>query len=292
MPNTSPLDPVTVAQLGNLQLRARRVLDGLFSGRHINRNRGHSQDFSEHRPYNPGDDIRNLDWKIFGRTDRLVVKQYEEQTNFGAMMFLDDSASMGFSWAGRPSKLEYAKTMAAAMAYLIVNQNDAVGLASRQRQIYPGSQRGHLDRLFDDLQSIQPAGVWDASALKSLAAGVRKRSFIVVFSDLMSEAEAMLATLRALNSRRHEILVFQILDPAERDLPFDGPILFEDMETKETLKTDAAALRSAYQRVVREKLEAFSHAFRSSGIDYVLLTTDLSFEKGMGAFLSWRGSRI
>ena len=267
------------------------MLDGLFSGHHLNRSRGHSQDFSEHRPYNPGDDPRSLDWKIFGRTDRLVIKQYEEQTNVGAVVIVDDSASMGFSYGNRPSKLEYAKIMAAALGYLVVSQNDALGLIAGERSLPLGGQRGHLDRYFEVLEALSPAGAWNP-ALLSGGAAFRKKTFVIVLSDLMTQFDPLLSTLRALSARRHEVIVFQVLDPAEKDLPFEGPAVFEDMESGERLRTDTDAIRDAYRQRVDERIRSFAQAFHGFGADFLSLGTDTPFDKGLGLYLSWRASRV
>ena len=285
----SLLDPVLIAQLGNLELRARRILDGFYAGRHVNRNRGHAQDFSEHRPYNPGDDLRSMDWKVFGRTDRLVVKQYEEQTNVQATIVMDQSASMGFSHSGRMSKLDYAKTMAAAIGYVVVSQSDAIGLLSASTRLPAGSQLGHLSRLYESLEKLAPNGAWDIDGLvRDLEVTSRRRGFVAVFSDLMADPERVLSSLRLLHARKNEVLVFQVLDPAELDLPFNGPILFEDMEDGTTLKTEPDTIRGAYRSWVKDHLASQSQAFRSLGVDYLLLTTDSPFDRGLGAYLSWR----
>lgn len=287
------LDPLIIAQLGNLKLRARRILDGIYSGQHINLARGQSKDFSEHRPYNPGDDLRSLDWKVFGRTDRLVVKQYEEQTNIGAVAIIDDSASMNFSWDGRPSKLEYAKTLAAALGYLVIGQQDAIAMVSSRVNVPLGSQRGHIERYFEALDGLTGLGTWDLDTIaQSVGVLVKKKTFVLVFSDLMASAEKVITTLRSLQSRKYEVLVFHLLDPAERDLPFNGPILFEDSETGEKLKTEPDSIRAAYREMVEEKIANFSHVFGSSGIDYVHITTNTSFDKGLGAYLSYRAARL
>ncbi|MCB4757636.1 MAG: DUF58 domain-containing protein [Elusimicrobia bacterium] len=287
------LDPFVVAQLSNLHLRARRVLDGLYSGRHINRNRGSSREFSEHRPYIPGDDVKGLDWKIFGRTDRLVVRQYEEETNVSGVIIMDDSASMKFSSPGRVSKIEYAKTMAAALGYLLVSQNDSVGLLSSDEALPPGSRRGYLDTFFERLELIQPKGIWDFHRLtEKVNSPMKKKGFIIVFSDLMAETETVISTLRALHARKNEVLVFQILDPSELDLRFEGPMIFEDYETGEVLETDPAIIRRSYGEIVRKWISSLGQAFQSTGIDYRLLTTDMSFENGLGSYLSWRGMSL
>jgi len=279
-----------IAQLGNLHLRARRILDGLYSGAHINRNRGSSKEFSQHRPYNPGDDPKSLDWKIFGRTDRLVVKQYEEETNMISLLLMDDSASMTFSAEGRLSKWEYAKSLAAAFTYLLLSQGDAVGVVSRETLLPPRSQWAHLDPCLRTLDAIKPGGVWTPdNILKKFPLPFRKKSFIVVFSDLMAEPDEMISTLRALHARKNEVMVFQILDPAERDLSFHGPVIFEDAETGEKIRTEPDVIRETYQKYLKARLNIFSQAFRGYGMDYVVLTTDAPFDKGLGMYLSWRG---
>jgi uncharacterized protein (DUF58 family) len=291
LPANALLDPVVVAQLGNLELRARRILEGLYSGRHLNIVRGHSQDFSEHRPYNPGDEPKSLDWKIFGRTDRLVVRQYEEQTNIAATVLLDDSASMNFSAGGRLSKLEYARTMAAALGYLVTRQGDAVGLVTRQGSLLPASARGHLERYFGQLTGTGGGGTWHLSDVASSAGALRKRGFVVVISDLWDDAEKILSAVRFLAARKNEVIVFQVIDPVERDLALNGPIRFTDMETGEEIVTDADAIRDDYRAVYEERRERLAHAFHGSGVDYLVLTTDTPFDKGLGAFLSWRMAR-
>ncbi len=289
----SLLDPVIIAQLGNLELRARRILDGFYAGHHVNKNRGHAQDFSEHRPYNPGDDPRSLDWKVFGRTDRLVIKQYEEQTNIQAMVLLDASLSMNFSFAGRVTKLDYAKTLAAALGYLVVSQNDAVGLVAPGEMVPAGTQFGHLSRYYSTLEALQPHGVWNpAEATQNLQQSTRKRGFVIVLSDLMTDEDKMISTLRMLSARKNEVLVFQILDPAEIDLPFEGPVLFEDMESGEQLKTEAGSIRTTYNAWVREKLSSIANVLRTSGIDSLTITTNTPFDKGLGAYLSWRRGNL
>lgn len=282
---------MVVARLGNLELRARRILDGLYSGHHLNIVRGHSQDFSEHRPYNPGDEPKALDWKIYGRTDRLVVRQYEEQTNNGAVVVLDDSASMNFT-SGGLTKLEYAKTLAAALGYLATRQGDAIGLVSRQMTMPPSSARGHLERFFDALEKGRADGVWAMTDLSGrLGRPLKKRSFAIVLSDLMENSDAVLSALRSLAARKHEVIVVQLADPAERDFPYEGPVIFTDMETGEKLETNADAIRSTYKAAFEARRQQFAQAFAGAGIDHLFLTTDTPFDKGLGAFLTWRAAR-
>jgi uncharacterized protein (DUF58 family) len=286
------LDPVVVAQLGNLHVRARRILDGLYAGHHTNKNRGHSQDFSEHRPYNPGDDLRSLDWKIYGRTDRLVIKQFEEQTNVGAVLALDTSGSRGFAGPGRISKFDYMKTMAAALAYVVVSQNDAVGIVTQERRLPPSAEKGQLAHVVNELDALRAAGQWDLSSLAhDMYALTRRKSFLILISDLMMDPDAALAALRALAARKHELMVLQVLDPAELNLDFAGEIEFEDTETHARLLTDADALRAPYKAWVEQRLAQTAQSFRSAGVDYQMITTDTPFDQGLGAFLAWRETR-
>lgn len=291
MPANSLLDPVVVAQLGNLELRARRVLDGLYAGFHTNPYPGSSQIFSQHRPYTPGDDIRRLDWKVFGRTDRYLVRQFEEESNVAAQVFIDDSASMGFSWDKRPSKLEYAKVMAAVIGYVLVGQHDGVGLLSREQKVSAHNDRVHWERYCEMLEKITPKGIWDLKSLIQTSSGaLSHRSFIVVFSDLFQESDEVIHQLRTLHSQRHEVIVFHLLDPAEVDLPFQGSIRFKDMETGADLVTEPEVIRRAYREEVQKKLAQLSQTARGGGLDYVFVTTDTPFAKGVGAYLSWRSA--
>jgi len=287
------LDPLVIVQLGNLHIRARRILDGLYSGYHTTPYRGSSQEFSEHRAYYPGDDPKNLDWKALARADRLVIKQYEEETNVAGWILLDDSASMNFSAEGRPSKLEYAKTLAAALGYLLTFQHDAVGLATQKIILNPESGRGHLEHFIANLSPVQGGGIWDIKAISNrMSAAYNKRTFVFVFSDLMANDEEIIQSVRFLAARKNEVMVFQILDPAEINLPWSGPMWIEDSETNEKLKTDPEIIRSKYQAVVKNHLESFANVFRSQGVDYLLLQTDTPFNKGLGVYLSKRGQHL
>jgi len=290
---TPLLDPITIAQLGNLKIRARRILDGLYSGHHLNRNRGQSKEFSEHRAYYPGDDLKGLDWKVLARTDRLMVKQFDEESSLVGLIVIDDSASMNFSWAGRLSKLEYVKTMAAALGYLLVSQHDGVGLLSTREMIRPQAGKGMLENFFERLTALQAQGVWDlASLISSPLAALKRRGLLIVFSDLMQQDDQVIASLRALHIRKFEVIVFQVLDPAEMDLPFTGSIRFEDLESGEKVTTEPEAIRQDYRRLVRNRLTHFSQMFRSSGIEHHVLTTGTPFDQGLGSYLSWRAARL
>lgn len=283
------LDPVVIAQLGKLQIRPRRRLEGSFAGRHQTRHRGTSKEFSEHRPYIVGDDLKSLDWKILGKTDRLVVKQYDEETSLTGILVIDDSASMGFSLEGRPSKLTYACAQAAALGYLLVTQGDATGLMVSKSFISPVAKPETYDYLIKILEDLPAHGQWNpADLFGRLETNLRRRSLVVVFSDLMAKIETLRSELGRLVHLGHDVVVVQVLDPAEKDLPYDGNIEFTDLETGQKIRTDPAAIREAYRAYVQEQINQAALSFRGAGMDFLSLTTDTPFEKGLGAYLSWR----
>jgi uncharacterized protein (DUF58 family) len=287
------LDPILVVQLKNLELRARRILDGLYAGHHKQILKGHSQDFSEHRPYYPGDDPKNIDWKAYGKTDRLVIRQFDEQTNMSVCVFIDDSPSMNFASPGHVSKLDYAKTLASAIGYLVQQQHDAIGLMSSNLQLPSRNQEGHFQKYLECLTQLNSSSVWNLKKMSSdISLSLRKKSLVVVVSDLMGNRDEIVSTLKMLSIRKHEVLVVQVLDPAERELPYDGTVIFKDLETQEELKTDPAVIRNSYKAWVDGLIEYYQQVFRGNHMDYVFLTTDVSFDKGLGAYLTWREARL
>ncbi len=209
------------------------------------------------------------------------------------MVLLDPSASMNYKSGENPTKLEYSKTLAAAIGYLLVGQHDAVGLLAGETALSPRNQRGFLDSYFEKLTEVRGLGQWNLASVPSMLGDhLKKRGLLMVFSDLMQDFSDVQSAFKALRSLKHDIMVFQILDPAERDLTLQGPILFEDMETGEKIKTEPEAIRRAYQEFVDKKIAEASHFFKGLGVEYLTLTTDTPFDKGMGAYLSWREARL
>lgn len=283
------LDPLLIAQLGSLELKARRLLEGFFSGHYIRRIRGASQEFSEHRSYNVGDDLKRLDWKIWGRTDRLMIKSFHEETNVAGTILMDTSASMAFSDERRMCKLDYARILAAALGYLMVSQNDGVGLTSSQATLPVGRGQAFLKTLFEKLDQLKAQGDQPLSSMvHQSVSSLRRKQILLIFSDLMQDVDSLVSSLSALESKKHEILVFQILDPSELDFPFEGPVIFEDMESHQFIKTDPDVIREGYRRIVHDRLHSLRQVFRKANIEYEFFTTDMPFDKGMGAYLSWR----
>ena len=296
----SPIDPKIISRVAKLDLRARLVVEGYVSGVHKSPYKGFSVEFAEHREYTPGDDLRYLDWKVFGKTDRYYIKQYEEETNLVCHLVLDTSQSMDFGTdfdgTGGIRKADYALTIAAALAYLIVGQHDAAGLTTFDEKIRnvlpPGSHGGHLRRLFEILEKSQPGGKTSIGAvLTQISEKLRKRGLVVLISDLVGDVEDVLRGLRRLRSHRHDVVVFQVLDPSEIEFPFDQMTLFEGLEEFPDLLADPKALRQTYM----EHLTAFRHRLRTGclaeRIDVVEMSTRTPLDVALTSYLAHRAAR-
>jgi uncharacterized protein (DUF58 family) len=295
---TSPprrgLDPQVVSRLGRLDLKARLVVEGFISGLHKSPFHGFSVEFVEHRQYMPGDPLRSVDWKVYAKSDRFYVKQYEDETNLRAHLVVDHSASM--AWASRPgavTKLEYARSLAAALAYLMLQQQDAVGLltfAEKIETFVPArARRSHLDILLRELERMKPGGKTAlAESLHHLAERVRRRGLVILFSDLMASPEAVLSGLAHFRHRQHEVLVFHILDPAERAFDFSEPATFVDQETGEEVALEPWELRGSYKEKMGAWLERYRAECRRTQVEYVLLDTATPYDEALFAYLEKR----
>lgn len=288
------LDPAVVARLAHLDVRARLVVEGFIAGMHRSPFHGFSVEFAEHRPYMPGDPLKTIDWKVWARSDRYLVKQYTEETNLRCHLLVDLSASMGFRSArASMSKLEYAKSLSAALAYLMLGQQDAVGtmlFAERPLEYIPArAVRSHLDVLLKTLSRAEPQGRTRLGpALHELAERIRRRGLVVLCSDLMDKPADVLSGLQHFRHRHHEVVVFHILDPDEREFPYTDTSTFVDMETGERLTTEPWEIARRY----REKLEAWTAHYRRAcqeqRVDYVLLDTRTPFDRALLAYLEKR----
>jgi uncharacterized protein (DUF58 family) len=288
------LDPAVVARLAHLDVRARLVVEGFIAGMHRSPFHGFSVEFAEHRPYMPGDPLKTIDWKVWARSDRYLVKQYTEETNLRCHLLVDLSASMGFrSGRASMSKLEYAKSLSAALAYLMLGQQDAVGtmlFAERPLEYIPArAVRSHLDVLLKTLSRAEPQGRTRLGpALHELAERIRRRGLVVLCSDLMDKPADVLSGLQHFRHRHHEVVVFHILDPDEREFPYTDTSTFVDMETGERLTTEPWEIARRY----REKLEAWTAHYRRAcqeqRVDYVLLDTRTPFDRALLAYLEKR----
>ena len=287
-------DPKVLAGIANLGLRARWVVEGLMSGVHKSRAKGFSVEFEEHREYSPGDEIRRIDWKALGKFDRYFIKEYEDETNLRAYLVLDASASMNYASDGI-TKFDYGCTLTASLAYLILKQQDAAGVVTFSDQVEafvpPRAKRDYLLQILHALENRGPAGETNVGKiLENIAGQIRRRGLIVLVSDLLDEPEEILKGLRQFRFKGNDVIVFHLLDPAELDLPFDGNILFEDLEAANLqIVADPRAIRTTYQQVVQEFISEMRKQCHADSIDYQLISTATPLDQALASYLSWRG---
>jgi uncharacterized protein (DUF58 family) len=291
------LDPRTLAKLQGLELRARLIVEGYVSGVHRSPFHGFSIEFAEHREYVPGDDLRYVDWKVFGRTDKFYLKQYEEETNLIAYLLLDTSESMRYRSDAAPmSKLEYAQCVAASLAYLILQQQDSVGLATFDQElralVRASSNPSHLKQLLHVMQeSVPERKTATGPIFHDLAERLKKRGIVLVLSDLFDDVDSMLAGLKHFRHRRHEVVLLHVLDPAELDFPFRHLTRFKGLEQLPDVLTDPRLLRRAYLEEFGRFVQAVKRGCRQLHMDYVLLRTDQSLEVALSSYLASRMAR-
>lgn len=286
------LRPEVVSRLSRLDLVARLVVEGFITGLHRSPYHGFSVEFSEYRPYMPGDPIRNIDWKVWGRTDRYYVKQFEEETNLRAYLLLDASGSMGYT-SGRLTKLRYATYLTASLSYLMLLQRDAVGLVTFDKKIRsylpPRSVFSTLHILLTKLDRLKSGGETRLSnTFHDLAERIKRRGLIIILSDLLDDPEEVLASLKHFRHRKHEVIVFHILDPMERTFNFKKDALFIDMETGEKIQTQPWHIRSEYRKKVNNFLYRYKRECREHRIDYVAAETSQPFDIALFNYLAKR----
>ncbi len=298
MPTEPQQDRDLLARVSRLQLRAKHLAAGVLAGLHRSAYQGFSQEFVQHRSYTPGDDVRYVDWKLFARTDRLVVRQYQQERTLRLILAADCSESMLFRSPRAPgTKHQTACTLAAAMAYIAGLQQDAVGLAllgdGVERLIEPSNRTGHWNTITRVLADRPPAGRADlAENILRLSDRLRRPSLIVLFSDLLGELDPILHSLARLNRRDRELMVLHIMDPAELDLNVDRVARFEDMESDAWLSVEPAAVRKAYRQQVEGFLENVSSTCTALKADYQLFETSQPLHAGLTELLSRRNARI
>lgn len=269
----------TMRRLDRLALGSRWTAEGGRAGKHASVLKGASVEFRDHRDYVRGDSLRHLDWKVFGRSERFYIKQFQEETSLRVHLVLDASSSMAFRHSGKTSKFGFARELAAAAAYLAHHQQDSVGLViydDEVRRWIPskGGSR-HARLLLDALSSHEPGGRTDTGkALGTLAEGMARRGLVLMMSDLLDDPEAVFRALAHFRRRGHDVVLVQVLDPAELDLPFDGVSDFIDMETGERLEADAALVRQSYRDAIHAAIEGFRHRCGSLRVDFRTITTD------------------
>lgn len=288
------LDPNTIAKLARLDLKARLVVEGFIAGLHRSPYHGFSVEYAEHRQYMPGDPIKHIDWKVYAKSDRFYIKEYEEETNLKAYLLLDISASMGYVSRGI-SKLEYGKYLAASLAYLMLAQQDSVGLVLFDERIRtyipPRSVRSHLHILLQHLNSARAAPLTRTSShatFHALAERIKRRGLIVIISDLWDDAAEVLSGIKHFRHRKHEVIVFRVLDPAEQRFEFDQPLTFRDMETGEEVRTHPTRIRPDYLTSLQAQNDQYTRECRANYADYVSLETTTPFDYALLSFLSKR----
>ena len=292
---TSYLDPETLSRLTRLDLIARLVVEGFITGLHRSPYHGFSVEFSEHRPYMPGDPLRDLDWKAYAKTDRLYIKQYEEETNLKAYLLLDISGSMAFRAGASMTKFRYGCCLGAALAYLMLRQRDAVGLMLFHEQIAsyvpPRSVQSHLQVLLKEMETVQPtADTRMAPAFHDLAERLSRRGLVVVLSDLLDDPEEVLSGLQHFRYRGHEVVVFHLLDPREIDLDFRRQeTRFYSLENPEhTLTTQPWHIQQDYRQLMEELIRTYRARCADAAIDYALIDTTQPFDQALAHYLVQR----
>lgn len=288
------LSPEIVSKLKGMELRARMVVEGFITGLHKSPYHGFSVEFAEHRQYMPGDPIRDIDWRVFAKTDRYYIKQYEEETNLKAYILLDCSASMGYSsGATGQTKFDYALTLAAALSYMMLKQRDAVGLVAFADTITnylpPRSAAGHLHNLLYRFGNLTTASTTDlALPLHEMAERIKRRGLIILISDLFDDPQRIISGLKHFRHRNHEVIVFHLLDPRERDFAFTGEAIFEDMETGERITTSPWQIKQDYQRTFAQVSGLIASECRQARVDYHLIDSSMPFDKALYSFLAKR----
>jgi uncharacterized protein (DUF58 family) len=296
LPKANYLDPEVLQKLGDLELVAREAVEGLRVGSHRSPLRGFSTEFVHHRQYAPGDAMRDLDWRVFGRTDRYYTKLYEAETNFDCTILIDASSSMSYA-SGKVSKLEYAKFLAASLAYLVLKQRDSVGLSVFDSEVRaylpPRSAMGvilEIDRLLREVRPVPRTSI--AKQLHDLALMMRRRSFVILISDLFSDVKDILAGLDHLRYDGHNVVVLHTLDPYEIEFPFKGTWLFEGLEGEAPLTTQPERIRDDYLASFNEYLEALKAGCVASHVDYTTVDTSRPLDAVLSEFFHLRESTL
>ena len=286
------LQPELIKRISRLEIRAQHIVEGLLSGMHRSPYFGQSIEFLQHRQYVPGDDLRHVDWKVWGKQDRLYVKQYEEDTNLRACLLVDLSASMAYGGQGF-TKCDYAVTAAAALAYLLLRQQDAVGCVSFDESIRQSvplrTSTSHLTTIVRALDASEPQNKTGlSSVLKHVAETYPRRGMMILFSDLLVDVDDLLRGLRLLRQRGHDVLVLHVLDDDELDFPFARPARFEGLETADHLTCNPRALRDGYLKALDQFLATLRHGCARDNVDYALIRTSMPLDAALTAFLKHR----
>jgi uncharacterized protein (DUF58 family) len=284
------LDPIFLSKLAHMELVARCAVEGFFSGLHPSPFQGFSVEYSDHREYHPGDEVKFVDWKVYARSDRLYIKRFQQETNTTVYLLVDTSKSMSFAGAGSVRKIDYASFLAAALSYLMLKQCDSTALVlfaeTIKAQIPPASKRTQLNAILRTLEHAEVAGRTNlAAVLHALAETTKRRGLIVLISDLLDDEGDIFKGLAHLKFLRHDVIVFHVMDRQELNLDYDGLIQFEDLESKDKMRTFPQSIRAEYQRQVREFLDTLKKTLGNNNIDYCLLNTSEPLDRALIAYL-------
>jgi uncharacterized protein (DUF58 family) len=290
------LKPEVIRQISRLDLRAQFIVKGFLHGLHASPYHGFSVEFSEHRKYTPGDNPHDIDWLVYAKTDKYYVKKFEAETNITGYLVMDLSQSMAYTYRQELTKFDYAICLAAALCYLMIHQNDPVGLVTFadgiNNYLPPKSKRQQIGNILSLLARLRPQGQTDAGrSLNQLAAMIKHSSLVMVFSDLLMDAEPVISALRRLRHGGHDVILFHVLDEAEVEFPFSGLVELEDPESSQKLEVDADSFRKDYLQEVAAFRETFRRECFQSGIDYVPLDTSMPFDRALTQYLAMRRVR-
>ncbi len=287
------LKPEVLARITKLGLRAQRVVVGSLAGLHRSPLHGRSAEFLKYRDYNPGDDLKHLDWRAYGRSGRYYIKQFEEDSNLRAALVVDSSASMTYGRKGTLTKFDYAATIAASLAMLLIGQRDAVGLSLVDKNprafLPPVATFSHCNKIIDALEKAKPQGETDlGAALVHVAEQISSRGVVFILSDLLTNLDSFYNGLARLNFRGHEVVVLHVLDPDEMNLPFDGSVIFKDIEGEEKISAEPWYFQKAYRAAMLQFCNDAEKRCRSHGVDYLRLTTDMDLGVVLSHYLAKR----
>jgi uncharacterized protein (DUF58 family) len=290
------LKPEVIRQVARLDLRAKFIVEGFIAGLHASPFHGFSVEFSEHRKYAAGDNIADIDWNVYAKTDRFYIKKFQAETNLTGYLVMDLSGSMGYTYRQELTKFEYSICLAAALCYLMIRQQDPVGVIAFDQKVCqslaPGSKRSQLGNILSLLAKLKPAGTTHIeSSLHQIASMIRHRSLVMLFSDLLGDTDTILKAIHRLRFAGHDLIIFHILDEAEAEFPFQGMLRLEDNETQETIEVDAEAIKADYLEEVAQFRETYRSDCVRARIDYVPLHTGMAFDKALMSYLLTRQGR-
>jgi len=287
------LDATLISKLNSLELKAKTVVEGFKVGLHRSPYHGFSVEFSEHKAYMQGDPIKNIDWKVFGKSDKLFIKQYEEETNLTCHILLDISASMNYKSIGIISKLDYGKILAASLSYLMISQQDSIGLSLYSNTIEnyfpPRSNKIYLQTLLHGLENVSSTNKTEtAQCLNLIAERIKKRGLVIIISDFFDNVDSIITALKHFKYKKNEVIVFQILDPIEKSFAFDRDAIFVDIETKDELSTQPHQIKKAYQSAMNDFLGKLKSECLNNKIEYNQIDTNTPFDKALFAYFKKR----